>query len=423
MTHSDPTQRGHRGLIALAIVIASALALWLATVALVRKSVSDRTADEIARLQTTGAPLTPAALDGPRPPPNEDLVAALLPRADELSKAWDWQDFALPTRGDVLPDGGEASFGPRFSAAVAAQRENLDACRRAADLPAAWLRTLAAPMSAGARDLATLNHAACALSTAALVEAWNGDGRAAAADLSRVLHIASALDRQPATISVRLQFVLVGRVHDVLRATLVRADAPAELAELDAALAALDPWRAATRAVQRERAYFVEMLSGVGLVPSTVALAPLGAPPRTSSASNTFVALFWWPSGHSMIADRLDAWASFEARAALGCPAFFRAEPAPVEPTDFDEQSFREAAAQLGRTALARAALRAHFESFAAADAFLAEQRDPFSSEPIHSRVEADGSWSAWCSASPEAPARATGPLPERDQNWRVMRR
>ena len=258
------------------------------------------------------------------------------------------------------------------------------------------------------------------LGRSAIAAALAGDGAAARADLERVLAMRAHLDRVPLLITHALQCALVLQLRDTLEFLLARPAPPRELRALDDALAAIDVERDAARALRGERAHFIELFAS-------------SAPPWTVSPTVFTrlipVQLGVWPTFELRVAESLDLWRESEAfagrplQAVYADPAF-RAHAAELEsPRDLLSgthvpTAYERAAWQRVHIALMRAALRARFDGFAAASAFLATELDPFTGVPIYSRVEPDGSWVAWCSGSVKAPATAEGPVLLRDLVW-----
>lgn len=453
MTAVDPNTRGHRGLIAVAIVIASALALWLATVALVRSSARGRITDEITRLRAAGEPLTLAEACGPTPAAADDAFALLLPiaaRLDDVGGLGARQTRWLPGCAS------DPEFARRLATAAEGSRLDVeqyvtqlldldetfpavvdDVC--AAQLFAAWARDAEdeiaicraaadRPQSSfSARDMKhTLLHLTVGrlLGRSAIAAALAGDGAAARADLERVLAMRAHLDRVPLLITHALQCALVLQLRDTLEYLLAQSAPPRELRALDDALAAIDVERDAARALRGERAHFIELFAS-------------SAPPWSVSPTVFTrvipVQLGTWPTAELRVAESLDLWRESEAfvgrplHAVYAEPAF-RAHAAKLEqPGDLLSGThvptvYERAAGQRMHIALMRAALRARFDGFAAASAFLATELDPFTGVPIYSRVEPDGSWVAWCSSRLKSPANVAGPTLGVDRIWRLRK-
>lgn len=451
MTRPDPTQRGHRGLLAIAIVIGCALALWLATVALVRSSARGRITDEIARLRAAGEPLTLAESCGPSPAAADDALALLLPIAARLDDVggveaaqtrWLPQcaadpefarrvasaaaDSKLPveryvselldlddTHPAVVDDGCVAQL---FAAWASDAQAEIPICRAAADRPASSFSTR------DVKHTLLYVHTGCVLARSAIAAGLAGDGAAARADLERVLALRAHLERVPMLITQALQLVLVEQVRGALEILLAQPAPARELRELDGALAALDVEAGAARALRGERAHFTELVAS-------------SAPPWTVSPTVFTrvvpVQLWAWPTFELRLAESLELWRASETlvgrplHAVYADPAF-RAHAADLD-LRHDALSgthvpvaFECAASLRTNLSLLRAALRARFDGTEAANAFLATQLDPFTGVPIDSRIEPDGSWVAWCSSSLNSPASGAGPSVGTDRVWRL---
>jgi hypothetical protein len=425
MSHADPTKRGHRGLIAVAIVVASGGALWLATVAIVRHSANSAFEAEVARLRAAGA-LVSTEMDaawGPQPPAGDDAMVNL--RAMHAL----WRDLEVATEhSSSLPtherrhvshgyDSAEfASFDHDVwerLAEIDPERRTLALARQAADKPALWMEK---ESNGRERDQAALLFAGDLLERAVIDAAHAGDDETARADVVRLLKLRGGLDRQPWFMTYDLQAEFTEHVSIALGSALAQTSARPAWMELDALLAAIDPGASVRRQLHENVSSYVSGWSGP-LSTWSVGTWPGDARDRAWN----------WPSSAIRRADELEKLVRFEPIIARGLGALLadsEFEIPPViggclsgDPRDWDKHVMPAAREQVTLTLL-RAALRARFDGPAAADAFLVQHPEPFTNRPIVGVVDVSGRWTVNCSGARPVAGAPDWPDETYDVRW-----
>lgn len=420
MSHADPTTRGHRGLIAVAIVIGSALALWVATVILVRHSARARIEATITRLRAGGAIGSPEAAWGPRPAAQDDgmtpLRTLLVVCAEVGVSACGLPGNTASERDDLENAAARVELSAverdawRLHAELDPEHAAIALAREGADKPALWMDTRS---NARDRDATAIVLASRILERSAIVAASRGDDEMARADVARILRLRAGLDFRPWYMTAGLQSALTTRAATAMGTCLAHTGTTRAWLEFDAALESIDPgasvrrefWWECTELVVREEAALAEGASW----------APGGE------------RAWQWPASWLARAEEVDEIACFDVlvarglRAVIESPRFRFPEPGTsCFPPSGPRWTWwvQNAAREQSFIVFARGALRARFEGADAASEFLAQRTDPLAGGLFYSRTNSDGIWIAWCAGTPQRPASPDGPAEFYDLVW-----
>lgn len=389
--------RSHRGLIAVASVLASAALLWLFTVGLARASARAHIAAEVAR-QLEADRIKPPDEPARAPAPSDDAMTLLRGReADQRTEA-------------------SASTG-EFGGAD--DLSYLELVRAAARRPALWISDPYPGAMMIPRDFPLVRRAAERLGRAAIENVRAGDDDSARDDIACLLRFREGLELQQL---YEKQLELTVECAAALGVILAETRAPAHWSDLDSTLAAIDPEPNVARCLRATRSNLLRELADE---------RPSGLLARSRESEHE---RFWhWPESETRCADMLDELQRFESALPRGLPALIAtpgfewrarqgASCLPSPPTWTDWRGWMTVVPVVARerllVLLMRAALRARLESAESARMFLAGLTEPFTGGPFHARTNADGSWTAWCSVTPHAPASADGPHAVYDLVW-----
>lgn len=410
MTSSVTETRGHRGLFAVSIVIGSALALWLATIVLVRYSANERLREEIARLRATGIVDRESSTLRPEPAPVSDGLP-LLRRALESWLARDTSRASARDASDLWNDSFHNDYQLR-RAAIEPDAALLALVREAAARTAIWY----APSSENYRNDLAIALAIRVLESSAVTAAQDGDDESARADCVRLLQLREAVGARPWHPVFYLQTYATERAAVAVAAALASPNAQRNWLEFDPQLAAIDPSR---RVRGQWRIQVADLLEAYSF--------PASRSPSVWREWPPSAATFGWPEAELARVHTLAELTRYEpfidrgVSAVLGAPGF----KVPVmisgclsgDPRDWDKH-VAPAAREEAIVMLTRAALRARFDGAAAADAFLAQQTDPFTGGKLHARIAEDGTWTAWCTGTYGSAASPDAPDPRYDVVW-----
>lgn len=410
MTNLDPTTRGHRGLIAVAIVIGSALVLWIATIVLVRRSANERLGEEIARLGAAGIVAEENVGVRPEPAPPGDGLP-LLRRAFESWLVSEAMRAGAPDASLLASALVQSDFQLR-RATIELDPATLALVREAAGCDVIWL----APSYENNENDIAIALAIRVLECSAVTATQSGDDESARADCLRLLQLREAVGARPWHPVFYLQTYATERAAVAIAAALASPNAQRAWLEFDPRLAAIDPSR---RVRGQWRINVADLLDGYSFPATRRAGAWREWPPSAAS--------FGWPDAELNRVQTLAELTRFEAFVERGVSAVLAAPGFEVpeviggclsgDPRDWDKH-VEPAAREEALVTLMRAALRARFDGSAAAGAFLAQHADPFTRANFHTRLGAEGTWTAWCTGAAASPASVEGPDTSHDIVW-----